>query len=632
MSDTLNSLLSANRSSSVLQGIANPAQVNPLAAINSAAQTAGNVFQVRQLQAQQAIGDILQQSTDPTTGMVNYPEAQRRAAAAGQGVQMGMAKFLQDTSGLRGSQQTQAVNHINNTALAQASILFDPSDENINRRLDEAIAGGMDPDRINHTRQQLLATKDPVQRQRMTYAAMQSMLAPGASIDRNVGTTTLENTGGLIQPYTTTPPAPGRPATFVPGQGSAETRLDPASAAAMGINYIAGQSDVDAGDAKSVGERVFLSGPEVLRRQQQGRMLPPAAQLNAPQGGARPPAVVVNPGGAPVSPGNPAVATRPPPRQLNIQPAPSLSNTPLNTMPATPVPASGGPRVPTSSLDAMGGVQVASANPLEAPTVGAPSEPSPLVPGDVAAIQAGMQNAQNTPRIPGTKVAAGGFSAGQGLGEQTDYKLSQDRLLADSTRAADYAQNILPYTQSLNMYGRGMTTGPGTEWFNGVKGRAGAVLRSMGFTGAFDSTREYDELHKWLQQLVTSNPGAAASDARLAATLAGNANVGIHELAGEDMVKVGAAMMRMNAAVRQNWDDIGPAGQAKYGGYYSNYLRDTNRTLDLRAFASDLYNPHQLKTLREDLAAHDDAYSQNYLNSLALARRSGYASPVKAMP
>jgi hypothetical protein len=132
--------------------------------------------------------------------------------------------------------------------------------------------------------------------------------------------------------------------------------------------------------------------------------------------------------------------------------------------------------------------------------------------------------------------------------------------------------------------------------------------------------------------LVTSNPGAGASDARLAATLAGNANVGIHELAGEDMVKVGAAMMRMNAAVRSDWDTMGPQGQAKYGGYYANYLRDVNKTLDLRAFAEDLYNPHQAKSLYDDLKSHDKAYRDNYFNSLDLARRNGYASPVKAMP
>jgi hypothetical protein len=289
--------------------------------------------------------------------------------------------------------------------------------------------------------------------------------------------------------------------------------------------------------------------------------------------------------------------------------------------------------VPITGLAPDGSVQTASANPLDAPQVGAPSPPSPLVPSDVAAIQAGMDRARGTP-LPGTQVAGASFSTGPGADEQVTKKLSQDRLLADSTIQSEYAKNILPYTQSLNLYGRGMTTAPGADFLNDMKGRAGGVLRSMGVSTPFDSTKQYDELHKWLTQLVTSTPGAAGSDQRLATTLAGNANTGIHELAGEDMVKVGAALMRMNASVRSNWDDMGPEGQAKYGGYYANYLRDVNKNLDLRGFAWDMLNPEQRKTLAEDLAAHrsDPSYAQNIINSREMARKAGYLGPQRAMP
>jgi hypothetical protein len=71
MADDLNSLLAANRSSSVLQGIANPAQVNPLAAVNSATQAARGIYDLRQAQAQEAAGQAFQNSIDPATGQPN---------------------------------------------------------------------------------------------------------------------------------------------------------------------------------------------------------------------------------------------------------------------------------------------------------------------------------------------------------------------------------------------------------------------------------------------------------------------------------------------------------------------------------------------------------------------------------
>ena len=84
MADDLNSLLAANRSSTVLQGIANPAQINPLAAMTSAAQTAGTIYDLRAKQGQGLWGQALQQSTDPETGVVDYAKANRIAATMGE--------------------------------------------------------------------------------------------------------------------------------------------------------------------------------------------------------------------------------------------------------------------------------------------------------------------------------------------------------------------------------------------------------------------------------------------------------------------------------------------------------------------------------------------------------------------
>jgi len=69
--DIINALQTANRSASVLQGIANPPQVNPLAAISAGNQAAQAEFQTRKMQADQALGDAYRQAVDPETGRFN---------------------------------------------------------------------------------------------------------------------------------------------------------------------------------------------------------------------------------------------------------------------------------------------------------------------------------------------------------------------------------------------------------------------------------------------------------------------------------------------------------------------------------------------------------------------------------
>jgi hypothetical protein len=604
------------------------------------------MYDLRAKQAQQQIGDILQQATG-ADGVVDHQRAQALAAQAGPGVQVGMQSFLTSNSALRGSQIVQGAALHSLSGNLAASVMNNATDDNMAKIRASAVASGLPPSALAEIDR--IAALPEAQRGAEAYKHVVGNIdALGQLARGGYPTPKLENVGGQLVAPTIMPPSPYSPGRVSVVPGSVETTLSPAEAMNMGITYPATSDDVAAGRASRVGEDVRVPGPDVIKRFGYGGMLPPGARVNAPQPGAGGGPGVVNQDGTPV--------TVKPPRLLVVPSAPAPTPAPTAPQPVPPIPPANpppvvsgpgpsgptpptvsgpgpsGPRVPTSSL-LGGGVQTASTNALEAPVLGPAAPPSPLVPGDVAAIQAGMQGARDN-RLPGTQVAGASFSTGAGTDEQVTRKLSQDRLLADSTIQSEYAKNILPYTQSLHLYGRGMTTAPGADFLNDMKGRAGGVLRSMGIATPFDSTKQYDELHKWLTQLVTSTPGAAGSDQRLATTLAGNANTGIHELAGEDMVKVGAALMRMNASVRSNWDDMGPAGQAKYGGYYSNYLRDVNKTLDLRGFAWDMLNPEQRKSLAEDLAAHrnDPNYAQNIINSREMARKAGYLGPQRAMP
>jgi hypothetical protein len=79
-----------------------------------------------------------------------------------------------------------------------------------------------------------------------------------------------------------------------------------------------------------------------------------------------------------------------------------------------PAPSPFDAGMPQLGPDASGGVQVAS-NAPDAPALGAPAPPSPAVGGDVAAIQAGMQQAR-TGAPAGTQVADAGASPFAGAG------------------------------------------------------------------------------------------------------------------------------------------------------------------------------------------------------------------------
>jgi hypothetical protein len=290
--------------------------------------------------------------------------------------------------------------------------------------------------------------------------------------------------------------------------------------------------------------------------------------------------------------------------------------------------------VPITGLAPDGSVQVASANPLEAPEVGAPSPPNPLVPGDVAAIQAGIQRAQDTPRIPGTQTAGSSFVGGAGLEEQGTQKLSAERLEADQRVALDHAKTLFPIAQALSQYGRGVTTAPGAETANQWKGWLGGVARSAGLPGAdmLNSSADFDKLNKDLNQVLMANPAARNSDAMLASTMGGSANAHVHELSGADMLKANAALVRMIATARSEWQNMPQEDKAKYNYYYANFLQDFNKTFDPRAGAYDMYNPAQAKTLLDDLRAHDKPYQDRFWNSVDMVKRNGYFGETRAMP
>ena len=118
MSDTLNALQTANRTSSVLQSIANPAQVNPLAAIQSGISAASNEYDLASKQATLAAGQAYQAAINPQTGEFDPNEMRRQLAARGPAAMAAGAALL-NTQNISSDQLKQSLEKqkwINSTA------------------------------------------------------------------------------------------------------------------------------------------------------------------------------------------------------------------------------------------------------------------------------------------------------------------------------------------------------------------------------------------------------------------------------------------------------------------------------------------------------------------------------------
>jgi hypothetical protein len=344
---------------------------------------------------------------------------------------------------------------------------------------------------------------------------------------------------------------------------------------------------------------------------------PPAAAAPAPAAAPVTPAPATAPPPAPAPPPAAPAAPVVPPRPPAVTP-PAL---PPGTAPGT----SPGHMVPTmGSINPLtGGVQVASNNPLAARYPGSVQVAANWGNGTMSDVPGGASGMTFGAPAPGIQKASN-YVVGPGSDEQVIKKLSQDRFAADSAAASNFQANVFPQTQALSLLGRDtVTTGPGSDALNTAKGWAGAAARRLGFTGVFDSTKDYDEIHKLYNQIVTTNPVAQGSDARMAQVLGGNANTGIHEQTSADVMKASIALMRMNATAVSQWQHMTPAERAPYG-YYTNYLQDFNKTADPRAFMQDMLNSEQKKRLRDQLNKASEADKQNYWKYVDMARGNGY--------
>ena len=147
MSDSISDLIAGQRNASVIDSLANPAQVNVLGSITRAADAAKSVMGMRSAKAQQAWGNALQQATDPNTGAVDYPRAQA-IAAHDPDASAGMAAGLEASSG----RQTEQANrgHLINGFLqgASAALPLNATRQQVLDMLNKGGAAGVIPSDI----------------------------------------------------------------------------------------------------------------------------------------------------------------------------------------------------------------------------------------------------------------------------------------------------------------------------------------------------------------------------------------------------------------------------------------------------------------------------------------------------
>jgi len=170
-------------------------------------------------------------------------------------------------------------------------------------------------------------------------------------------------------------------------------------------------------------------------------------------------------------------------------------------------------------------------------------------------------------------------------------------------------------------------TGPGTAETNAAKS---FLLANVPFAkdlapDAVNSVASYDEANKYLTQYAQS---AAANfgpetDAKLAASLTGNANTHISSLAAQDVVKANIGLERMQAAQYSAWQQAKKSGQYTDADY-NDFMANSGKTLDPRAFMLDVMSPQQRQGLFKTLESKGNEQDKtNFAASLELANKSG---------
>jgi hypothetical protein len=211
----------------LLDAIAHPAQVNPLAAYSSAAQAANQMWAVRQWQAKQAAGQAQQSGIDDN-GQYQPNAANTALKNAGPGAALAAGQTLESSQrlGTASTEQGIAINAKINAVLAP---LINLPDDQLHQGVADAatrlIGVGVPAAQVHLGMARL--SNDPATMRQQLEMMRQGTLPPEMQQPNIYTQPTQLNTGGTIQPGGTaprtgafTPAGSAVPMTTTPGEGA----------------------------------------------------------------------------------------------------------------------------------------------------------------------------------------------------------------------------------------------------------------------------------------------------------------------------------------------------------------------------------------------------------------------------
>lgn len=290
---------------------------------------------------------------------------------------------------------------------------------------------------------------------------------------------------------------------------------------------------------------------------------------------------------------------------------------------------SGGPGAPSPGGPPQGAIVMPPAGPGGAPLPNggaADGVNPPLPPGGIPGVSpqgagafpvppGGVPVTAPTAAVPRPSLSVAGAAAAQELGEKAAQQLAADR--AQSSKYAG-----MQFTLGKALTGlQNADTGPESDTVNQARSfmlaQGPQALQSLGIVNP-NKVMAYDEANKYLTQIAIQQAGSMGegTDAKLAATIAGNANTHISNLAAQDVVRANIALTAMQNAQVQQFGKTGlPAEQ------YPTWASQFQSKIDPRVFAWN-----SLPTDKKQIAfkAMSPAQRQNFQGQYNWALQNNY--------
>ena len=308
-------------------------------------------------------------------------------------------------------------------------------------------------------------------------------------------------------------------------------------------------------------------------------------------------------------------------------------------------PAGSAPIPPAQAGQAFGSIPPAAGSP---PGQGAAAAPPPM--------RMPPQQSQMAPGAPPAPVRASGApptsqpwtmgmspqqlaAAQQGMtAGVTQYKGDQAAIPAQKAGLANAQQAL----QGLNAMGP-TGTGIGTGSFNTIKSAygqfsgalAGFNITLPGGAAAIQSAANFDDLHKLLVANASQMAASAGphSNEGLAAAVSGNASTSISNLASQDVMKTQIALARMRQFPALSYAGSPDAQGDTTGTNYPAYAAKVATTMDPRAFVFDLLNASQRAKVIASLSPPGtppkvaQANQLRFYDDVSAAQRVGLVTP-----